>query len=75
MRPFTEPEIRLYAFAQNDSGTLSITDIVETSRQGAPYFVRMFRRHYPDCVAIAATAPGNTIMPEARYWDGRRVQP
>lgn len=50
-------EIRLVAFMRHADGALSILDIIETSRFYAPKFASRFYRD-KDCVAIAASAPG-----------------
>ena len=52
-------EIRLIGLTASADGTLSIVDIVETSRRNAYWFVSNFRRN-PEITHIAACAPADS---------------
>lgn len=50
-------EITLLAFTRNEDGTLSVLDIVETSRHWASHFARRWLRD-PEVHKFYACAPG-----------------
>lgn len=51
-------QIKLVAFITNGDGTMSVTDIAETSFKNASWFVRTWRRHLKDVTHISAAKPG-----------------
>lgn len=57
MKKVIPHEITLMAFTRNDDGTLSVLDIVETSRHWASHFARRWLRD-PQVATFAAAAPG-----------------
>jgi hypothetical protein len=53
-------EIRLVSWTKNDDGSLSVMDIVETSRHFAYSFVRGYLRN-PDICAFGAAKPDTSL--------------
>ncbi|MEC5289429.1 MULTISPECIES: hypothetical protein [unclassified Aurantimonas] len=53
-------EITLLAFTEQEDGSKSIADIVETSNQLAPHFVRSWLRD-PSISSIATARPGGAM--------------